>query len=109
MRRGEVRWYEFAPPDKKRPVVVLTRNSVIDYLTEVTVAQVTSRIRDIPSEVLLGTVDGVPRECAVNCDHLMTVYKDRLGPMITTLSSCKMSEISEAIHFALDLSPAMGT
>ena len=45
----------------------------------------------------------------VNCDHLMTVYKDRLGPVIATLSSYKMSEISEAIHFALDLSPAMGT
>src|SRR5262249_22799466 len=59
MRRGEVRWYRFAQPDKRRPVVVLTRDSIIAYLGEVTVAPVTSTIRDIPSEVLLSPLDGM--------------------------------------------------
>ena len=53
MRRGEVRWYTFAQPDKRRPVVILSRDAVLDYLGEVTVAPVTSTIRDIPSDVLL--------------------------------------------------------
>lgn len=52
MQRGEVRWYTFARPDKSRPVVILTRDTVLEYLGEVTVAPVTSVIRDIPSEML---------------------------------------------------------
>ena len=53
MKRGEIRWYKFAHPDKKRPVLILTRDSILEYLGEVTVAPVTSTIRDIPSEVAL--------------------------------------------------------
>ncbi len=53
MKRGEIRWYKFKAPDKKRPVLILTRDSIIKYLGEVTVAPVTSTVRDIPSEVLL--------------------------------------------------------
>jgi len=59
MKRGEVRWYKFKSPDKKRPVVILTRNSMLDYLGEVTVAPITSTVRDIPSEVLLSNEDGL--------------------------------------------------
>jgi mRNA interferase MazF len=54
LRRGEIRWYRFSRPDKKRPVVILTRDSVLEYLGEVTIAPITSTIRDIPSEVALG-------------------------------------------------------
>jgi mRNA interferase MazF len=70
MRRSEIRWYKFYPPDKNRPVLILSRNPVIEYLGEVTIAPVTTTIRDIPSEVLLTKADGLPRECVVNCDHL---------------------------------------
>ena len=73
MKRGEIRWYKFHPPDKKRPVLILTRDSILEYLDEVTIAPVTSTIRDIPSEVALSEDDGMPRDCAVNCDHLQTV------------------------------------
>lgn len=106
MKRGEIRWYKFIPPDKKRPVLILTRDSVIGYLSEVTVAPVTTTVRDIPSEVLLSRQDGVPQECAVNCDHLQTVSKGKIGPLITTLSQDKMSDVSRAITFALNLSTA---
>ncbi len=51
--RGDVRLYRFAPPDKERPVVVLTRDSAIPYLATVTVAPITSTIRGVPSEVVL--------------------------------------------------------
>ena len=65
MRRGEVRWYVFSRPDKKRPVLILTRNSALEFLGEVTVAPITSTIRDIPSEVLLTNADGMTRDCVV--------------------------------------------
>ncbi len=103
MKHGEIRWYKFSAPDKKRPVLILTRNSVIEYLGEVTIAPVTTTVRDIPSEVFLSTVDGMPRECAVNCDHLQTVSKAKIGSLITSLSSKKMTEVGQAISFALDI------
>jgi len=101
MNRGEVRWYKFQNPDKKRPVVILTRSSALDFLGEVTVAPVTSTIRDIPSEVLLGREDGMPRECAVNLDHIQTVSRGRVGSLITTLKASRMQEIRSSLLFAL--------
>lgn len=101
MKRGEIRWYRFMPPDKKRPVLILTRDSVLEYLGEVTVAPITTRIRDIPSEVLLSKADGLPQECVVNCDHLQTVSQGKIGSLITFLPQSRMSEVGRAIRFAL--------
>ena len=103
MKRGEVRWYKFKHPDKNRPVVILTRNSILEYLGEVTVAPVTSTIRDIPSEVILSHRDGMQNDCAVNCDHIQTVSQSNVGSMITSLSKEKLNEILDAINFALNL------
>ncbi len=102
MKRGEVRWYKFKSPDKKRPVVILTRDSILEYLGEVTVAPVTSTIRDIPSEVFLSKQDGMPNDCAINCDHIQTVSKSKVGSLITALSKQKLGEIRNAICFALN-------
>ena len=101
MKRGEVRWYKFSRPDKNRPVVILTRDSALEFLVEVTIAPITSTVRDIPSEVLLTQEDGMPRECAVNLDHIQTVSRNKIGPLITTLSPMKLSEIRSALFFAL--------
>ena len=101
MQRGEVRWYRFAQPDKRRPVVILTRDSAIKYLGEITVAPVTSTIRDIPSEVLLSQRDGMPKECAINLDHIQTVSKGKIGPLIVSLPLAKMNELRDALLFAL--------
>ena len=103
MKRGEVRWYKFKSSDKKRPVVILTRNSILEYLGEVTVAPVTSTIRDIPSEVLLSKQDGMHNDCAINCDHIQTVSKAKIGSLITTLSKEKLFELHNAICFALNI------
>lgn len=103
IRRGQIRWYRFAAPDKRRPVLILTRDSVIEYLGEVTVAPITTTIRDIPSEVVLTRADGVPKDCAVNCDHIQTVAKGKIGPIIAVLPPEKMDELRQAIAFALDL------
>jgi mRNA interferase MazF len=60
-------------------------------------------VRDIPSEVLLGKADGMPRECAVNCDHLQTVSKAKIGGVITSLPPARMREVRAALAFALAL------
>jgi len=101
MQRGEVRWYPFASPDKKRPVLILTRDSILESLGEVTIAPVTSTIRAIPSEVVLTEEDGMPRACAVNLDHVQTVAKSKLGALITTLPMVRMQEVRAALLFAL--------
>jgi mRNA interferase MazF len=103
MERGEVRWYEFQPPDKRRPVLILTRSSAIHFLNEVTVAPITSTIRGIPSEVVLGIDDGMPLDCAVNLDHLQTVPKAKVGRLITSLSVEKMAYVTSALCFALGM------
>jgi mRNA interferase MazF len=103
MKHGEIRWYKFARPDKKRPVLILTRDSVLEYLGEVTIAPIITTVRDIPSEVFLSKADGVPQDCAVNCDHLQTVPKAKIGVLITFLPPAKMADVGRAIRFALDI------
>ena len=103
MRRGEIRWYKVAKPDKNRPVLILTRDSVLQYLGEVTVAPVTSTVRDIPSEVALTRDDGVRHDCAINCDHLQTVSKGKIGALVTTLPPAKLAAVSRAVRFALNI------
>jgi mRNA interferase MazF len=103
MKRGDIRWYKFKAPDKKRPVLILTRDSILEYLGEVTVAPITSTVRDIPSEIFLSKTDGMTQDCAINCDHIQTVSKGRIGSLITTLSASKLEQVREAIQFALDL------
>ena len=103
MKRGEIRWYKFKAPDKKRPVLILTRNSILEYLGEVTVAPITSTVRDIPSEVFLSKNEGMQRDCAINFDHIQTVSKRKIGSLITRLSSAKLKQVREAVSFALEL------
>ena len=103
MKQGDIRWYKFLKPDKKRPVLILTRDSILEYLDEVTVAPITSTIRNIPSEVFLSITDGMPRDCAINCDHLQTVSKEKIGSLITSLPPAKMLDVGRAIRFALDI------
>ena len=103
MKRGEIRWYKFKSPDKKRPVLILTRDSILEYLGEVTIAPITSTVRDIPSEVFLSRHDGMQKECAVNLDHIQTVSKGKIGSLIATLSSEKLKQVRKAILFAIDL------
>lgn len=103
MQRGEVRRYVFPSPDKKRPVVGLTLDSAIEILRKVTVAPLTTTIRDIPSEVLLTEADGLPKVCAVNLDYVQTVSKRKIGTLITTLRHDTMTQVGRALRFALGL------
>ncbi len=104
MKRGEVRWYTFEMPDKRRPVLILTRNSAISFLTGITIAPITSTVRDIPTEVFLTPEDdGALAPCAVNLDNVQTVPKHKIGAAITTLSAEHMAEVERALAFALGM------
>src|SRR5690348_12915620 len=99
--RGDIRLYQFAAPDKKTPVVVLTRDSAIAYLSTVTVAPITSTIRGVPSEVVLNEEDGMKAPCAVNLHYAVTISQNRLGRRVGQLSSFRMKEICLALGFSL--------
>ena len=103
IQRGDIHWYRFARPDTQRPVVILTRNSALEFLGEVTIAPVTSTIRDIPTEVVLTRNDGVSRTCAVNLDHIQTVSPSKVGALIATLRTERLFRFGTALRFALDV------
>jgi mRNA interferase MazF len=101
VERGEVRLFAFPPPDKPRPVLVLTRSSAIGYLSRVTVAPITSTLRGVPSEVSLGPDDGMKQACAINLHNVVTVPKQGLGRRLCSLEARRMDEVCAALGFAL--------
>ncbi len=103
MKRGDVWWAELQPPAGRRPVVLVSRNEAYAIRASVTVAPVTTKIRNIPVEVPLGQQDGMPRDCVVNCDNLITIPKAWLQETITTLNVEKMDLLDKAIRFSLNL------
>jgi len=99
--RGEVRLCRFASPDKERPVLVLTRNSVIDHLGKVTIAPITSTIRGVDAEVFLNEADGMKGPCAINLHNIATISQNHLGPLVATLSAPRLRAVCAAINYAL--------
>ena len=99
--RGEIRLYRFPLPDKAIPVVVLTRDSALRYLSTAMVAPITSTIRGVPSEVTLEEGDGMKGPCAVNLHHPVTVSQKRLGRRLAQLTPGRMKEICAALRFSL--------
>lgn len=99
--RGEIWQFAFPKPDRRRPVLVLTRQEIIGHLRTVTVAPVTSTIRGIASEVRVGPEAGLKHASAVNLDHVATVPREGLHRYVGTVSSAVMEQVREALLFAL--------
>ena len=100
LNRGEIWLFEFSKPDKRRPVLILTRPEVIELLHTVMVAPITSTIRGAPGEVLVGIDEGLKNECAINLDHVQTVEQDRLVGYIGSLAPAKMQQVCRALAIA---------
>ena len=90
----------FAAPDKRRPVLLLTRDMVIDGLNEIIVVPATRTIRGIATEVVLTTDDGVPAACALNFDHVALARRDRIGSVIANLAPTRWAEAERALLVA---------
>jgi mRNA interferase MazF len=103
MKRGEIWWAELPKPAGKCPVVFLSRDEAYLVRNLVTIAPLTTRIRDIPVEVPLDERDGVPKKCVVNLDMIMTIEKRTLTERMCQLSEEKIIEMNKAVGFALGL------
>ena len=100
MKRGEIRWYTFRLPDKRRPILVLARNDVIDHLNEVIVVPATRTIRGLTTEVVLTMDDGMPAACALNFDHVSLAQRNRIGPVLCSLLEARWLEVRRALLIA---------
>src|ERR1035437_3596344 len=103
MQRGEVWWATLEPPVGRRPVLLLSRNTIYPVRAKITFAPLTHTIRHLQSQVLLGPEDGMASLSAVSLDDISTTQKSRQIERITTLSEEKMAEVEKAVRFALDL------
>jgi mRNA interferase MazF len=103
--RGEIRWYTFALPDKRRPVLLLSRDSALSSLNEVIVVPATRTIRGIETEVVLTEGDGMPTACALNFDHVSLARKERLGATIAILTESRWPEVERALNVACGFAP----
>lgn len=104
MKRGEIYWAELGPPSGRRPVLIVTRESAISFLSSVVVVPISRTVREIRSEVAVGSEEGLSEESAANCDNLLTVPKQRLdaGP-VGALGPVKIPELDAALRFALGI------
>ena len=100
VKRGDIWMYTFAKPDKRRPVLVISRQSVIPLLRTVIVAPITSAIHGVPSEVRVGTDHGLKHESAINFDHVQTVDQARLKAFVGHVEDDIMDEACRALAIA---------
>ena len=100
MKRGEIGWYTFRLPDKRRPVMILTRDDVIDRLNEIIVVPATRTIRGLTTEVVLTADDGMPAACALNFDHVALAQRNRIGAVLCSLSETRWVEVRQALLIA---------
>jgi mRNA interferase MazF len=99
--RGDV-WFADVPGDKRRPVVVLTRSSVLSRLATILVAPVTTRVREIPTEVPLGPAQGLARQCVANFDNILPLSKEKLVQHVGRLGEPELRLACAAARFAIE-------
>ncbi len=99
--RGDI-WWADIPGDTRRPVLILTRERFIPRLSAILVAPITTRVRAIPTEVLLGEDQGLPRACAANFDNVLTLAKSSLREWISRLDAERLAQACRAYRFAAD-------
>ena len=103
MKRGEVWWAELPKPAGRRPVILLSRDEAYQVRELITVAPITTRVRNLPVEVPLGIKEGLPRSCVANLDTVTTIPKKFLSTRVCSLTFEKMKDINQALCFSLGL------
>jgi mRNA interferase MazF len=103
VKRGEIWWAELPPPVGNRPVIILTRDAVLENIGSIVVALVTRTIRQLPTEVTLGRRQGLPVPCVANLDNILTVSRHRLTRLMGSCDAGKIEELNQAIKTALDM------
>ena len=104
LQRGDVVWADLGPPAGRRPVCVLTRSPAIPVLTALTCAPITRTVRGIASEVDVGNSEGLPEDCVVACDSLITVAVRSLdAEPVGQLGLDARSRLDQALRYTLDI------
>ena len=103
MKRGEVWWARLPLPAGRRPVVLVSRDSAYTVRSSITIVEVSTTIRGIPTEVALGKRDGLPKPCVANADSLVTIPKTWLDELIASLHPDKVIALDDALRFSLGL------
>jgi mRNA interferase MazF len=106
IRRGDVRWFSFRKPDKRRPVLILGRDDVLPALSLVPVIPLSTQVRGLSWEVELGPSDGMPSACVLKPEWIRAVDRSLLGPRITGLPPGRWSELERPLLDVLGFSPA---
>ncbi len=100
VHRGEIWMFHYASPNKARPVLVLSANSILKAVRQATVAEVTSTMRGTPAEVSLGVEEGLKHESAVNLVNLSSVPQSLLCQYRGSVSADKMKLVCRALAAA---------
>ena len=103
MKRGEIWWAELPAPVGNRPVIILTRDAVLENIGSIVVALITRTIRQLLNEVVLGRRQGLPVPCVANLDNILTVPRNRLIRLMGACDAGKIEELNQAIKTALDV------
>jgi mRNA interferase MazF len=103
MKRGEVWWANLPAPAGRRPVVLVSRNDAYVARSLVIAVPVSTRVRQIPTEVELGRDEGLPRRCVANADAIVTVPKALLVERAGQLGGDKLTLLDDALRFALEI------
>jgi mRNA interferase MazF len=104
MKQAEIWWANLPAPVGRRPVLLLSRNESYRVRASVIVALVSTNVRQIATEVPLGASDGMPKDCVINLDTILTISKDSLDSRQCSLNPKKWQNAIEALKFALDIS-----
>lgn len=103
MHQFEVWWADLPPPSGHRPIVILSRERSISQREYIIIAELTRTIRNIPTEVALGSAEGLPKKCVANMDVINTIPKSLLTHRMAILSVAKQKAVQDALQFALGL------
>jgi mRNA interferase MazF len=101
MRRGEIWMFRLAPPEKQRPVLLLTRSDMIPVINTVTVAPLTRTIRGVASEVPVGQEAGLKEAFVINLHHVVTIPRAGLRRFVGSVSAATMARVRAALLFSL--------
>lgn len=102
MNRGDIYWVEW-PRIGRRPGVVITRNDLIPFLANSTLALVTSNTRGVSTEIPLDKSNGLKVDSSANCLNLMTIEKSEIGSRIGRLNPEQLFHLDIALRIALQL------
>jgi mRNA interferase MazF len=100
LRQGDIWWAE--AEDKRRPVLIITRSDAIAVLARIVVAPLTRTVRGIPTEIRLGSEDGLTTECAASFDNLQPINRSLLTERVATLDPGRRHEICTALTALAD-------